>query len=123
MKLSSYSARVLLTALFTGLLIVYSGGAWSMSIRELRGLEKLGKQGTVHAQYYLVGVMEGVLEANDSAVRQGGQARVCINERRLEPSMAESLYRAELRRNADIYEADMPVQLVMYNALVSAYTC
>lgn len=123
MNLSVPPARALLTALCTALLIAGSGGAWSMSIRELRGLEKLGKQGTVHAQYYLVGVMEGVIEANDTAVRQGAQALLCVNERRLEPSMAQSLYRAELRRNADLYEADMPVQLVIYNALVSAYPC
>jgi hypothetical protein len=29
----------------------------------------------------------------------------------------------ELQRNADVYEADMPVQLVLTNALVTVYGC
>jgi hypothetical protein len=105
------------------LLLAFAGTASSMSIRELRGLEKSSKQGTIYVQYYLIGVMEGVMEASHAAQRQGGQALACVNDRRLEPSMAQSLYQAELRRNADLYEADMPVQLVMLNALASAYAC
>ena len=37
--------------------------------------------------------------------------------------MALSLYRTELRRNAELYEADMPVPLVMLNALERVYAC
>jgi hypothetical protein len=37
--------------------------------------------------------------------------------------MAEGLYLTELRRNSDLYEADMPVPLVMGNALRTAYPC
>ncbi|MCY1380905.1 hypothetical protein D9M69_687660 [compost metagenome] len=47
----------------------------------------------------------------------------CIEGRRLEPSMARSLYQTELSRNADSYEADMPVQLVMAGALRNSYRC
>jgi hypothetical protein len=67
--------------------------------------------------------MEGALAAHDQAVRNGAEASICLNGRRMQPDMAEGLYRAELRRNADLYEADMPVQMVMANALVSAYPC
>jgi hypothetical protein len=37
--------------------------------------------------------------------------------------MAEGLYQTELKRNSDLYEADMPVPLVMGNALVTVYPC
>jgi hypothetical protein len=37
--------------------------------------------------------------------------------------MAKPLFDAELRRNKDLYEADMPVQLVLFNALSTAYSC
>jgi len=37
--------------------------------------------------------------------------------------MARSLYQAELSRNADQYEADMPVQLVVKTALQNSYRC
>ena len=37
--------------------------------------------------------------------------------------MATSLFHAELRRNEGVYEADMPVELVMTNALASSYRC
>jgi hypothetical protein len=37
--------------------------------------------------------------------------------------MAASLYRTELRRNADVYEVDMPVALVFANALATVYVC
>ena len=97
--------------------------ASAMSLRELRGLAKTGKQGPDYVNYYLVGIMEGVLEGHAQAVRQGATPTICLNGRRLEPSMAQSLFRAELRRNSDVYEADMPAQLVMLNALASSYTC
>jgi hypothetical protein len=94
-----------------------------MSLRELRGLEKSGESGPDYLQYYLVGVMEGALEAHDQAVRAGAQPTICLNGRRLEPRMAKPLFDAELKRNAGVYEADMPVQLVMVNALTTVYTC
>ncbi len=95
----------------------------AMSIREMRALEKTEKQGSTYTDYYLVGVMEGALEAHAQAVRADASASICLNGRRLEPSMAKNLYTTELKRNADLYEADMPVQLVMVNALGTVYPC
>ena len=95
----------------------------AMTLRELRALEASSKQGEDYANYYLVGVMEGALEAHAQAVRQGAKPSICLNGRRLEPRMARGLLDGELRRNAGVYEADMPVQLVMTNALVLAYPC
>jgi hypothetical protein len=37
--------------------------------------------------------------------------------------MAEGLFQTELKRNGDLYEADMPVTLVMGNALSTVYPC
>ena len=67
--------------------------------------------------------LEGALEAHTQAVRAGASASICLNGRRLEPSMAKNLYTTELKRNADLYEADMPVQMVLLNALATAYLC
>lgn len=97
--------------------------AAAMSIREMRTLEKVEKQGSTFSDYYLVGVMEGALEAHNYAVRQGATPSICLNDRALEPRMAKGLYTTELKRNADLYEADMPVQLVMVNALTTVYPC
>jgi len=98
--------------------------AAAMSIRELRGLEQSDKDhGETFAQYYLVGAMEGALEANAHVTRVSGKPLFCLGGRRIEPRMAKPLYDGELRRNAGLYEADMPVQLVLVNALISAYTC
>jgi hypothetical protein len=94
-----------------------------MSLRELRTLEKTEKLGSTYTDYYLVGVMEGLLEAHDSAVRAGGGPRICLNGRRLEPRMARGLYSAEMQRNPDLYEADMPVQMVLRAALEGSYAC
>lgn len=112
-------ARVaVLSVLFT------TSALHAMSIRELRALEASDQEhGANYVQYYLVGAMEGALEANSHAVRGGGKALFCLNGRRLEPRMAKPLFDAELKRNAGLYEADMPVQLVLVNALASAYTC
>ena len=96
----------------------------AMSLRELRGLELSDKkQGPNYVQYYLVGVLEGTLETHARAERAGSKPQICINNRRLEPHMAKPLFDAELARNKDLYEADMPVQLVMFNALATAYSC
>lgn len=90
------------------MLVMLASTASAMSIRELRGLEQSDKDnGGAFVQYYLVGAMEGALESQAHAVRAG----------------AKPLFVAELQRNADLCEADMPVQLVFVNALTTAYTC
>jgi hypothetical protein len=95
-----------------------------MSIRELRGLEKSDKkQGEYYVRYYLVGAMEGALAAHAHDVRNGAKPTICLNGRRLEPRMAKDLFDTELKRNEGVYEADMPAQLVMTNALVAVYGC
>ena len=95
----------------------------AMSLRELRTLEKSTKQGIHYANYYLVGVMEGVLESHAHGTRNGAAPSICPKGRRLEPHIARSLYETELKRNEGTYEADMPVQLVMAKALATVYTC
>jgi hypothetical protein len=104
-------------------LLAFAASCEAMSIRELRTLEANEKDGTLYANYYLVGVVEGLREASDMAQREGRKPPFCVNGRRLEPSMARSLYQTELIRNADSYEADMPVQLVLSAALRSSYRC
>ena len=48
--------------------------AHAMSIRELRTLEvREKKDGKVYAEYYLVGVMEGLREASPHKAREGLQ--------------------------------------------------
>jgi hypothetical protein len=95
-----------------------------MTLREMRALEKSDKkQGENYVNYYLVGAMEGALEAHNQAVRAGAKPGICLNGRRLEPHMARSLFDTELQRNAGLYEADMSVQLVMTNALTTVYAC
>ena len=97
--------------------------ASAMTLREMRALEKANKQGENYANYYLVGLMEGALEAHNQAVRAGAKPHICLNGRRLEPHMARSLFNTELHRNAGVYEVDMPAQLVMTNALAAVYAC
>jgi hypothetical protein len=95
-----------------------------MTIRELRNLEKSDKRsGETFVLYYLVGAMEGALEAHALQVRNGAAPQICLDGRRLEPRMALGLYNGELRRGADVYEADMSAQLVLVNALTAAYPC
>ncbi|MES2583998.1 MAG: hypothetical protein V4627_14850 [Pseudomonadota bacterium] len=103
--------------------ICLTASASAMSLRELRALESSNKQGPLYANYYLVGVMEGAMEAHAHGVRNGAKPSICLNDRRLEPRMAKSLFDTERKRNADLYEADMPVQLVMTNALATVYAC
>jgi hypothetical protein len=99
------------------------GVANSMSLRELQALEKSGAQGENYVRYYLVGVMEGLLEAHMQDVRNGAKSVICLKGRRLEPYMAQNLFDAERQRNAGVYEADMPVQLVLANALQHTFPC
>jgi hypothetical protein len=106
------------------LLAFIAPSANAMSIRELRTLERSdNKQGANYKRYYLVGVVEGVLAGHEQGVRAGAAPTICLNGRRLLPSMAEGLYQTELQRNADLYEADMPVALVVGNALGTVYPC
>ncbi|MEJ7688279.1 MAG: hypothetical protein WKG52_15550 [Variovorax sp.] len=104
-------------------LLASVGSCQAMSIRELRSLESNEKDGKLYGSYYLVGVLEGLREAGELALRSGQKPPFCIDGRRLEPSMARSLYQTELARNADSYEADMPVQLVLSAALRNSYRC
>lgn len=122
MRRSLYIHRFFLTGMVLGLLLV-GVSAQAMTLRELRALEKNDKQGENYANYYLVGVMEGVLETDAHRVRDGAKPTICLNGRRLQPSMARSLFDTELQRNDGIYEADMPVQLVLRNALSTVYSC
>ena len=113
--------RIPVWAVFATLALVASN-AEAMSLRQLNAVEKIRTQGVNYANYYLVGVVEGILEAHAQAVRDGASATICI-EKRLEPSAARSLFDAELRRNKDVFEADIPVPLVMENALTTVYPC
>ena len=107
---------------FLGLALCTQASA--MSIREMRVLEKSDKkQGQNYTNYFLVGAMEGALEAHNQAVLTGAKPSICLNGRRLEPHMARSLFDSELQHNAGVYEADMSVQLVMTNALRTVYAC
>ena len=111
-------------ALLCSMLALLVHNADAMSIRELRALEKSdAKQGGNYMRYYLVGAMEATLAAHEAGVRAGAAPSICLNGRRLEPAMAEGLYQTEIKRNSDLYEADMPVPLVMGNALSTVYPC
>jgi len=106
------------------LLGVVVASANAMTIREIRALEASNKkQGEAYVNYYLVGVMEGAMEAHAQDVRKGAKPSMCLNGRRLLPSMARSLFDTELQRNEGVYEADMAVQLVLTNALATVYPC
>ncbi|MDQ0037306.1 hypothetical protein J2W30_005082 [Variovorax boronicumulans] len=106
------------------LALAAGAGAQAMTIREFHTLEvKEKKEGKAYASYYLVGVLEGLREASDTARRTGQKPLFCVDGRRLEPSMARSLFQAELKRNAELYEADMPVQLVLSSALQNSFRC
>ncbi|WP_422088051.1 MULTISPECIES: hypothetical protein [Variovorax] len=110
-------------AVFLLIALAAAAGAQAMSIRELRTLEATEKDGKAYASYYLVGVLEGLREGVESSQRNGLKPVFCVEGRRLEPAMARSLYQTELTRNAESYEADMPVQLVMAGALKNSYRC
>ncbi len=97
--------------------------AQAMTLREIRALVASSKQGENYVNYYLVGLMEGALEAHNHAVRAGAKPSICLNNRRLEPAMAHGLFDAELVRNPGTYEADMSAQLVMTNALKASFAC
>jgi len=103
---------------------LFSATVSAMTIRELRVLALSdAKHGESFVLYYLVGAMEGAIEAHAQDVRNGAKPTICLDGRRLEPRMAQGLYNGELRRNAEVYEADMAAPLVMTNALTNAYPC
>lgn len=115
---------LLLRLAVPALAMVVGTAVHAMTLRELQTLETQDKKnGKAYANYYLVGVMEGLREASGAAQRNGQKPAFCVEGRRLEPAMARSLFQTELTRYADIYEADMPVQLVMANALGNSYRC
>jgi len=116
----NFHQRLMLCMVTAGL---FCASASAMTLRELRALEKASKQGENYTNYYLVGVMEGALEGHSQDVRNGAKPVICLNGRRLQPSMARSLFDTELQRNAGVYEADMAVQLVLTNALATVYPC
>lgn len=106
------------------LVLVVGSAAQAMTLRELHTLETQDKRnGKAFASYYLVGVMEGLREASNAAQRNGQKPAFCVEARKLEPAMARSLFQTELTRNAELYEADMPVPLVMAHALGNSYRC
>jgi hypothetical protein len=108
----------------TVLTLLLLGTASAMSLRELRQLERANpKQGDLYVQYYLIGVLEGIQEANTALTRSGIKPLFCQNGRRLDATQAQTIFNTERKRNAELYEADMPVQLVMMNALATTYTC
>jgi hypothetical protein len=122
--LAARTAQVVRFAMGCSLALAVVFPVSAMTIRELQALEKSdAKQGTNYKRYYLVGAMEATVASHDSGVRAGASASICLNGRRLEPAMAEGLYQTELKRNSDLYEADMPVQLVIGNALSTVYPC
>jgi len=104
-------------------LLLASAQAQAMSLRQLSALEKQDKQGASYVRYYLVGVMEGLTDGERARSASGAPANICPEGKRMEPAMAHSLFEAERKRNRDMYEADMPVALVMRNALQNAYPC
>lgn len=121
---NTFSLKWIAGAVLLAYTVGFASAASAMTIRELRTLAKSDrKQGENFVRYYQVGLMEGALEAQSQAARSGAKPLFCPGERRLEPAMAEGLFNTELQRNADVYEADMPAQLVMTNALSNVYPC
>lgn len=123
---SPSSARAVLVAVVLACGALLLGGATAaqaMSLREYKALQKTGKEGNNYANYYLVGVMEGILHMQAQDARAGTAATICLNGRRLAPSAARELLTTELKRNAELYEADMPVELALSNALSNVYPC
>jgi len=115
---SARAVRALALALLCG-----AHAAQAMSLRQLQALEKQDKQSANYVRYYLVGLMEGLMDAEKERSTTGTRARICQADKRMEPAMAMALFEAERKRNRDMYEADMPVALVMRNALQNAYPC
>ena len=122
--LPHFTSKLLRAAAVALAFSLVGSAASALTLREMRALERSDKkQGENYVNYFLVGAMEGALEAHNQAVHKGAKPSMCLNGRRLEPRMARTLFDSELRRNAGVYEADMTVQLVMTNALIAVYAC
>lgn len=119
----SRPARLLAGLLGLTLALWSTGRVQAMSLRELRTLEASTEQGPLYADYYLIGVLEGLLEASEVAARAGRPRAFCPRAAVDAPRMARALLNAELTRHAHAYEVDMPVELVMSQALASTYRC
>jgi len=116
-------AKPLRAALMLGCLSLMVSAS-AMSLRELRALEHSDKkQGAIYAQYYVIGAVEGALETNAQVERAHEKPQFCLSGKRLEPRLMKPLFDAELKRNPGLYEADMPVPLVIVNALMNEYPC
>jgi hypothetical protein len=105
------------------LTLLCATAAEAMTIRQFRLLEANEKNGKAYGGYYLAGVMEGLREASETSQREGKKPLFCVENRKLDPEMARSIYQTELKRNAESYEADMSVQLVLSAALRNSYRC
>ena len=126
LKQSEFYMKLLAFTAFKSIVLslLLLGTASAMSLRELRQLERTNpKQGDLYVQYYLIGVLEGMQEANTALTRSGGKPLFCQKDRRLDTAQAKNIFDAERKRNTELYEADMPVQLVMMNALANTYSC
>jgi hypothetical protein len=99
------------------------GSAQAMSLRELATIHMRNTMGPALAEFYVIGVAEGLIEANEAGKRTGQAPLFCLAQDRWTPKQANTLFNAEASRNADVYEADMPVGLVMQQALINTYPC
>ncbi len=123
MKLDSALVSTARTAALFLMAAAFNSHSNAMSLRELRSLVQADESGETYALYYMVGAMEGALEAHLHDVRHGAKPAICLDGGRLEPRLARPLLDAELQRHPGMYEADMPVQFVMTAALLNAYPC
>lgn len=123
MKLNLALVSMARTTTFFLLAVAFTANVNAMSLRQLRALVQSDENGETYALYYMVGAMEGAVEAHMHDVRQGAKPAICLDGGRLEPRLARALLDTELQRNAGMYEADMPVQFVMTAALLNTYPC
>jgi hypothetical protein len=75
MMIQKLPTLVLRASAFAVLATLFASTASAMTIRELRALEVSDKkQGEAYVNYYLVGVMEGALEAHAHGLRNGAKS-------------------------------------------------
>ena len=82
-----------------------------MSLRQLRALDKSESHDENYVRHHPVVAMKGAKPA------------LCLNGRRLESRMAQDLFKTELNRNEGVNQADMPVAMVLTNALATVRRC
>ena len=58
-------------------LLLANAQAQAMSLRQLNALEKQDKQGASYVRYYLVGVMEGLMDGERARSASGAPANIC----------------------------------------------